>query len=146
MGFFNFKKKKENETTWKVYQDKLGDKLMSVRVDTKYTHDLYSHTYYVQVKYCQVETNELPNNEFLQEVAQIEDKLLMVIGNVFENHIVYLGCATFGGSSYLTFASNLDVKWKDFIESQFKDEIETGSYMNDNMGYYNQVLYPEFIR
>lgn len=146
MGLFNFKKKPENEAAWKVYQDKLGDKLLSVRVNTKYAHDLYSHTYYVQIKYCQNETNELPSKEFLQEVAQIEDKLLKVIEKVFEDNIAYLGSATFGGSSYLTFASNLDVKWKDFIESQFENTVEAGCYMNDNMGYYNQVLYPDFIR
>lgn len=129
-----------------MYQDKLGESLMSVRVDTKYKNAVYLHTYYVQVRYCESETNELPHQDFLQEVGIIEDKLLEILKSVFDDHVVYLGCATFGGSLYLTFASNLDIKWNDFIASQLGTHVETGCYMNDHMGYYQQILYPDFMR
>ena len=55
-----------------TYQDMLGDKKLSVRVDTKYVAATYVHTYYVQVKYCEETTIALPSKSFLMSVANLE--------------------------------------------------------------------------
>ena len=68
------------------------------------------------------------------------------VSETFEGNIVFLGTAIFGGSSYITFASNLDIRWEDYIKSTIDKDLIVGMYPNDNMGYYNQILYPEFIR
>lgn len=146
MGLFdNFKKKSEKQT-WKVYQDMLGVKKISVRVDTQYVGKSYKNTFYIQVKYDDKETIELPDKKFLEDLAVLEEQVLETVNKTFENNIVFLGTATFGGSSYITFASNLDVRWNDFINSTVDKNIIAGIYQNDNMGYYNKVLYPDFMR
>ncbi len=145
MGLFD-KLKKKDEGTWKVYQDMLGDKKMSVRVDTKYINENYKNTFYIQVKYNDKEVTELPSKEFLNEIANLEEKVIESVNKTFENNVVFLGTATFGGSSYITFASNLDIMWEDYIKSMIDKSLLAGIYPNDNMGYYNQVLYPDFMR
>mgnify|MGYP002552046111 CR=1 FL=1 len=72
--------------------------------------------------------------------------LLEMVKNTFEDNVVFLGTATFGGSSYITFASNLDIKWNDYIKETIDTDLITGIYPNDNMGYYKHVLYPDFLR
>ena len=69
-----------------------------------------------------------------------------MVKNTFEDNVVFLGTATFGGSSYITFASNLDIKWNDYIKETIDTDLITGIYPNDNMGYYKHVLYPDFLR
>ena len=145
MGLFD-KLKKKDEWTWKVYQDMLGDKKMSVRVDTKYVKENYKNTFYIQVKYNDKEVTELPSKEFLNEIANLEEKVIESVNKTFENNVVFLGTATFGGSSYITFASNLDIMWEDYIKSMIDKSLLAGIYPNDNMGYYNQVIYPDFMR
>ena len=49
MGLFS-KTKNKKAYTWKVYQDVLGDKKLSVRVDTKYKGNNYKNTFYIQLK------------------------------------------------------------------------------------------------
>lgn len=146
MGLFDNLKKQSEKQTWKVYQDMLGDKKISVRVDTKFVDKNYKNTFYIQVKYSDKEIAELPNKEFLQELSILEEKVLESVTKTFEDDIVFLGTATFGGSSYITFASDLDVMWEDYIKSTTDKNLLVGVYPNDNMGYYNQVLYPDFIR
>lgn len=146
MGLFDNLKKKSEKQTWKVYQDMLGDKKISVRVDTKFVDKNYKNTFYIQVKYSDKEITELPNKEFLEELSILEEKVLESVTKTFEDNIVFLGTATFGGSSYITFASDLDVMWKDYIKSTIDKNLLVGVYPNDNMGYYNHVLYPDFIR
>lgn len=145
MGLFDKFKNKSEKQTWIVYQDMLGDKKMSVRVDTKYQNQNYKNTFYVQVKYCDKEITELPNKKFLEELNILEETVLDSITKTFENNIVFLRTATFGGSSYITFASNLDVMWEEYVKSMIDENLLSGVYPNDNMGYYNQILYPDFI-
>lgn len=142
----NIDKINNEENTWTLYQDVLEDKKMSVRVDTKYVNMKYKNTYYVQVKYSESEITELPNVEFFKYVASFEDKILEVVQETFEDHVVFLGTATFGGSSYITFASDLDIMWVEFLKEKIDKDIIAGIYKNDNMGYYDMVLYPEFMR
>lgn len=146
MGLFDNLIKKSEKQTWKVYQDMLGDKKISVRVDTKFIDKNYKNTFYIQVKYSDKEITELPNKEFLEELSILEEKVLESVTKTFEDNIVFLGTATFGGSSYITFASDLDVMWEDYIKSTIDKNLLAGVYPNDNMGYYNQVLYPDFMR
>ena len=73
--------------------------------------------------------------EYLQEIIK-----------TFGDNIVFLGTATFGGGSYIIFASDLDVRWEDYVSSQIDKELIAGIYQNDHMGYYNQVLYPDHVR
>ena len=101
---------------------------------------------HIQVKYSDNEIRELPNKKFLEELSVLEEKILESVTKTFEDNIVFLGTATFGGSSYITFASNLDVMWEDYIKSTINQNLLAGVYPNDNMGYYNQILYPEFMR
>lgn len=146
MGLFDNLKKKSEKQTWKVYQDMLGDKKISVRVDTKFTDKNFKNTFYIQFKYSDKEITELPNKEFLEELSILEEKVLESVTKTFEDNIVFLGTATFGGSSYITFASDLDVMWEDYIKSTIDKNLLAGVYPNDHMGYYNQVLYPDFMR
>ena len=60
--------------------------------------------------------------------------------------MVHLGCATFGGSSYIVYASNYDIKWLEMLTELLGESVEGGAYLNDGMGYYNQVLYPDYLR
>lgn len=135
MGLFDNLKKKSEKQTWKVYQDMLGDKKISVRVDTKFIDKNYKNAFYIQVKYSDKEITELPNKEFLEELSILEEKVLESVTKTFEDNIVFLGTATFGGSSYITFASDLDVMWEDYIKSTIDKNLLAGVYPNDNMGY-----------
>ena len=145
MGLFDKFKIKEDKT-WKFYEDVIEDKKMLVRVDTKYASENYKNTFYIQVKYSEIETTELPDKDFLNKVTALEDKVIESISKTFGNNIVFLGTATFGGSSYITFASNYDVMWQEYIKAMVDENLLTGIYPNDNMGYYNQVLYPDYMR
>lgn len=140
MSFFKFKK-----NTWKYYMDKLGGNKLSVRVDTQYINKQYLNTYYVKVDYDIHNTNELPDKKFLKKLQLIEDKCLVLIKSIFEGNVAFLGVATFGGSSYITFASDYNIKWEELIDENFSG-VSSGKYLEDNMGYYNKVLYPEYIR
>lgn len=132
--------------TWSTYQDMLGDKKLSVRVDTKYVGTIFSHTYYIQAKYCDETTRFLPSKSFLADVARLEDRLNAALQKVCGEKVVHLGCATFGGSSYIVYASNYDIKWLEMVSELIGEKVEGGAYLNDNMGYYNRVLYPEYLR
>lgn len=146
MRLFDNLKKKSEKQTWKVYQDMLGNKKISVRVDTQFIDKNYENTFYIQVKYSDKEITDLPNKRFLEELNILEEKVIESVTKTFEDNIVFLGTATFGGSSYIIFASNLDVMWEDYIKSTIDKNLIAGVYSNDNMGYYNQVLYPSFMR
>lgn len=146
MRLFDNLKKKSEKQTWKVYQDMLENKKISVRVDTQFIDKNYENTFYIQVKYSDKEITDLPNKRFLEELNILEEKVIESVTKTFEDNIVFLGTATFGGSSYIIFASNLDVMWEDYIKSTIDKNLIAGVYSNDNMGYYNQVLYPSFMR
>lgn len=146
MRLFDNLKKKSEKQTWKVYQDMLGNKKISVRVDTQFIDKNYENTFYIQVKYSDKEITDLPNKRFLEELNILEEKVIESVTKTFEDNIVFLGTATFGGSSYIIFTSNLDVMWEDYIKSTIDKNLIAGVYSNDNMGYYNQVLYPSFMR
>lgn len=146
MRLFDNLKKKSEKQTWKAYQDMLGNKKISVRVDTQFIDKNYENTFYIQVKYSDKEITDLPNKRFLEELNILEEKVIESVTKTFEDNIVFLGTATFGGSSYIIFASNLDVMWEDYIKSTIDKNLIAGVYSNDNMGYYNQVLYPSFMR
>ena len=146
MGRFDSVKRKVEKPTWKVYLDMIENKKMSVRVDMQYVNKNYKNTFYIQVKYSDYETDNLPDKNFLDDLAIFEEKVLEIVRKTFDNNVVFLGTATFGGSSYITFASDLDIRWRDFINSMVDKNIIAGVYQNDNMGYYNKVLYPDFMR
>lgn len=146
MGIFDSVKRKTEKPTWKVYLDMIENKKMSVRVDMQYVNKNYKNTFYIQVKYSDYETDNLPDKNFLDDLAIFEEKVLEIVRKTFDNNVVFLGTATFGGSSYITFASDLDIRWRDFINSMVDKNIIAGVYQNDNMGYYNKILYPDFMR
>lgn len=146
MGLFGSFKKKPEKKTWMVYQDMLGTKKMSVRVDTQYIDKDYKNTFYIKASYCDSSTDDLPERAFLESLADLEEKALQEINKTFGDNIVFLGTATFGGGSYIIFASDLDVRWEDYVSSQIDKELIAGIYQNDHMGYYNQVLYPDHVR
>lgn len=136
----------DSNNTWLTYQDMLGDNKLSVRVDTKYVGATYLHTYYVQVKYSEETTIALPSRTFLTSIAKLEDRINVAVQKVCGEKVVHLGCATFGGSSYILYASNYDIKWLEMVSELIGEKVEGGAYLNDNMGYYNRVLYPEYLR
>ena len=146
MGLFASFKKKPEKKTWMVYQDMLGTKKMSVRVDTQYIDKDYKNTFYIKASYCDSSTDDLPDRAFLESLADLEEKALQEINKTFGDNIVFLGTATFGGGSYIIFASDLDVRWEDYVSSQIDKELIAGIYQNDHMGYYNQALYPDHVR
>ena len=78
MGLFS-KTKNKKAYTWKVYQDVLGDKKLSVRVDTKYKGKNYKNTFYIQLKYSEQETVELPDKEFLNKLTNLEEKAIHMV-------------------------------------------------------------------
>ena len=61
MGLFGSFKKKPEKKTWMVYQDMLGTKKMSVRVDTQYIDKDYKNTFYIKASYCDSSTDDLPD-------------------------------------------------------------------------------------
>lgn len=138
--------RKTDKGTWCTYQDFIGNKRLSVRVDTKFADKNYKNTFYIQVKHSETEDSNLPDKEFLNYLADLEEKVISSVKNTFGDNIVFLGTATFGGSSYITFASDLDVMWSDYVKEVIDKNLSAGIYPDDNMGYYKQVLYPEFIR
>ncbi len=142
----NNKPPENDDATWKVLYGTIEGKKMSVRVDTKFVDKKYANTYYVQVKYSDEPTTELPKVEFLKEIHAYEDKMDEIIQKTFHEHVVYLGCAIFGGSAYLTYASNFAIKWVEMISHYMGYKINGGGYLNDNMGYYNDIMYPEYLR
>ena len=146
MGLFGSFRKKPEKKTWMVYQDMLGTKKMSVRVDTQYIDKDYKNTFYIKASYCDSSTDDLPDRAFLESLADLEEKALQEINKTFGDNIVFLGTATFGGGSYIIFASDLDVRWEDYVSSQIDKELIAGIYQNDHMGYCNQVLYPDHVR
>ena len=146
MGLFGSFKKKPEKKTWMVYQDMLGTKKMSVRVDTQYIDKDYKNTFYIKASYCDSTTDDLPDRAFLESLADLEEKALQEINKTFGDNIVFLGTATFGGGSYIIFASDLDVRWEDYVSSQIDKELIAGIYQNDHMGYYNQSVYPDHVR
>lgn len=146
MGLFDLFKKDNSEPTWIVYQDEIEGHKMSVRVDTQFVKKQFLHTYYIRVKYCEEDTNELPDSSFLEKVSLIEDNALDILEKICGNKVAYLGCATFGGSSYLTFASDYDIRWSDMLDAKLSYKVESGAYKGDRMGYYNQILYPDYMR
>ena len=141
-----FKKKNQGADTWAAARGTLEDKELSVRVDTKYVHKKYKHTYYIQLKYSELEVTDLPNGKFLEKLYAFEETTFETVKNTFEDHVAFLGTATFGGSSYIIFASNLDIRWEEYIKSTVADNVIAGVYPNDNMGYYNLILYPKYAR
>ena len=88
----------------------------------------------------------MPNKEFLRSLENLEEKTIESINKTFEGNVAFLGTATFGGSSYIIFVSDFDIMWNNYIKETIDENLITGIYPNDNMGYYNQVLYPEYIR
>ena len=76
MGLFGSFKKKPEKKTWMVYQDMLGTKKMSVRVDTQYIDKDYKNTFYIKASYCDSTTDDLPDRAFLESLADLEEKAL----------------------------------------------------------------------
>ncbi|MBO5745718.1 MAG: DUF695 domain-containing protein [Clostridia bacterium] len=148
MSWFNKRKKSndKDDATWDYFYAELQGMEASVRVDTKYKDAKYKHTYYVKLVYSSEPTTELPDKYFLQDVYEIEKSLNYIISNMTKGKIVYLGCATFGGSSYLIYASDEGYKWPEILTQVIEYEIEGGCYPNDNMGCYNTILYPKEVR
>ena len=148
MSWFNKRKKsnKNSDATWDYFYAELQGMEASVRVDTKYKDAKYKHTYFVRLVYSSEPTTELPDKEFLDNVYAIEEGLNKIIWRVLGDKVVYLGCATFGGSAYLTYASDFEIMWTEMLTHYIKFEIEGGCYPNDNMGYYNTILYPKEVR
>lgn len=123
---------KREKNTWKVYKDKLGDKDLLVRVDTKMRKKKFLHTFYVAIPYMYNNKKSLPNEEELKKVNIIEDLIDNKIKNQNEE-IIFVGCANFGGCSYLTYVSNKKIAWEKSIDIDGFDMM-LGVYENDNMG------------
>lgn len=141
-----FGKLKWKKGSWVYYQDVLDGKKLGVKVDRKYVDFHYAHTYYIQIRYSNERTTELPDEIFLEKVESIEMETIQLLKKVFKSNVPFLGSASYDGSTYLVFASNLEIKWNDFIKLGLLEYVETGQYINDNMSYYHHVLYPEDIR
>lgn len=63
---------------------------------------------------------------------------------IFDNNIIFLNTATFNGNSYITFASHLDIMWEDYLKATIDKNILARVYPENNIRYYNQVLYQGF--
>ena len=90
MGLFGSFKKKPEKKTWMVYQDMLGTKKMSVRVDTQYIDKDYKNTFYIKASYRDSSTDDLPDRAFLESLADLEEKSLQEINKTFGDNIVSL--------------------------------------------------------
>ena len=153
MGWFeNLKKNKdtEEEPVWRFVYGEIDNKEALMRVNVTFTKAKYAHTYYIRLRYGDDSTTTLPSGiagmKFLDEVYNTEDKVSEILEDTFRDSVVYLGCATFGGSAYLTYASNYDINWVGMISHYMKKKIEGGQYFGDNMGYYNKIMYPKEFR
>lgn len=141
-----FGKLKWKKGSWVYYQDVLDGKKLGVKVDRKYVDYHYAHTYLIQIKYSNNRTNELPDEIFIDKAESIEIETIQLLKRVFKSNVPFLGSVSYGGYTYLVFASNLEIEWDDFIKLGLLEYVETGRYINDNMSYYHQVLYPDDIR
>lgn len=144
---FNFlKKNKKEEANWIVYKDEIGDHPAILRVDTSYENKKYKHTLAVNIGYDSDNDEKLPDVEQKSFINQIEDMILDKIESDTLN-VCFVGTATFNSAAYLIFATNEDVEWKTMIESLLPSpRVVPVIYANDNMGYYNNVLYPKSRR
>lgn len=141
-----FKRKKNaqsnaNQNTWMVYRDMLGEAPISIRVDTSFVKKRYQHTLYVIVPYQCNENKPFPDEKELAISNQVEDKVDELIKDY---PIEFVGSATFNGLINLIYVSNDDIEWEKLI--QVDTNVQIGKYENDQMGYYNQVLYPPYVR
>lgn len=67
--------KKKEKGTWKVYQDILGDKPVSIRVDTSFVKNKYKHTFYVIIPYDYSRKKLFPNDMELKKSNHIEESI-----------------------------------------------------------------------
>lgn len=125
------------KNTWISYKDYIGEREMLVRVDTKYRDSHYKHTYIISYTYNN--KHNLPSTDEIKKIYKLEDDNEKIINNIFNGQVVYLGTATFGGKFYLIYASNLQLKWNEFIKSTFNID-NSYVYFDDNMKYYHQIL------
>ena len=126
-----------SQKDWIVYTDYMGDKKMLVRVNAKYKNAKYKHTYIISYDYK--EKKGLPTFLEKKKIYKVEDYNEKIIKTTFEDQVVYLGTATFGGKFYLVYASDLNIKWKEFVKFSFHVD-SSYIYLNDNMNYYHKVL------
>lgn len=137
-----FEKFKKNKT-WKVYKDKIGNNPAIFRVDTSYINKNYVNTLSVNIKYDSIDVEKLPNVEQKSYIDKIENIILNAIKSNNLN-IYFVGAASFNSTTYLIFVTNEHIDWKVFIETLIPSpRIEAIIYAEDNMGYYNNVLYPQ---
>lgn len=123
---------------WIFYRDKIGCDDMIVRVDTSFKKKKYKHTYITSINYRN-EYRSLPSKDELEEIYRIEDSNEKSLKETFDNHVVYLGTASFRGKTYMIYASDLDINWKGFVEACLEAD-NSYVYLNDNMGYYHKIL------
>ena len=138
--------KKNKEKTWVVYSDKIGDNPAIIRVDSSYTYENFIDTLSVNIRYDSTNDDKLPDMEQKSFIYEIENIILNKIKSDNLN-IYFLGTASFNSATYLIFVTNEYIDWKSFIERLIpSSRIESEIYSEDNMGYYNSVLYPKSNR
>lgn len=141
MKFFK-KAKKQEANNWTVYQSWIGENPAIISLDTSFVNTEYKHTLSVNVAYNITNDNKLPDKEQNEFINQIEDMIAKKLED--ENLKVYfVGSASFDGTKYLIYVTNEQIDWKSYIEAIVASpRIDISVYNEDNMGYYNKVLYP----
>lgn len=132
--------------TWLTKKFVNKDSKVLTHVDKKYADIMFKNTFYVKVEYSKIHTDEMPNQDFFNSLEKIQDKISNLLKEKYGNDIAYLGTATYGGSSYIAYASNLEIDWINLIKSNLEANFTPVQYLNDNMRYYNEIMYPTNIR
>ena len=132
--------------TWLTQKFLNKDSKVLTHVDKKYADIMFKNTFYVKVEYSKIHTDEMPNQDFFNSLEKIQDKISNLLKEKYGNEIAYLGTATYGGSSYIAYASNLEIDWINLIKSNLEANFTPVQYLNDNMRYYNEIMYPTNIR
>lgn len=144
---FKQKRKKEDWMLWKgIYEGWIR----LIRVDVSFENINYKHTYCVELTYSDGKEDIVPSDEFMKVSAQIENKLVSELNKQYKNKVFFVGSDTFGGKRILVFVSDYefhDLEWPQLVAQTIPDEdMDAVICLNDNMAYYNECLYPDFIR
>ena len=143
-----FKKRKKED--WMIWNGNFNGWVRLVRVDVSFENTNYKHTYCVELTYGNGKEDIGPSQEFIKKAAEIEDRLVEQLIKQYKNKVFFIGSDTFGGKRILVFVSDYEfsgVSWAQFVtHSILEKDVDTVIYLNDNMKYFNECLYPDVIR
>lgn len=135
-------KTKTSPDLWVSYQDEFRGYPISVKVNIKQGKKPYRHTLYVMIPYLYRKEKPFPDEQELAVSRSVKDQ----VDHILDGHenIRYIGNTAYKGDMTLLYVSNDEVDWLDLI--QVKETVTVGKYENDQMKYFDHILYPPHIR